>query len=383
MKKKILLFIVIIMSSFLIIPANNVYAMEYSPTSIYDEKIAIELIKDGNTIEIKHTSGRNINYAIVEYAYYDNGRYISMLDTFKVSNNIFTINKGVNVHAVKVHQIKELRNNIYYTYSTSNQNSVGSFNNVERIAIVEIQTTHVQTITTDIHTSSKIGSPLYKYYEFYFDFDKTHDQLISIDVDYIVTKYNFWGLIKGESYNVNNNINVNDYIELNGYEFVKIPGLATPAVYPKSITRKALSENTQHNIPGNYVARISANTNWLSDNYKVENFAIIRIEYTIDGEFYIDEVINDPSTPIDDKINDLNNLLNQIQNYIERITNVFNNISAFISGNSPTIIKISLIIVALIVWALLSPIIRLVFNAIKTLFNLLIKGIASILSIFF
>lgn len=354
--KKLLILLMVVASVLLALP-NSI-----SAESIYDEKIDIEIIKDNNTITINHTSGKNIEYAVVEYSFMKDGRYISMLDTFDVRNDKFTINKGVSTIAVKVWQLKELKNNIYYRYSTSNKNSVGSFTGVERIAIVEIETRHIEVVKLDIVSSRKQLSPRHKYYEFYFDFEKEHDEVISIDVEYIVTEYIFLGLFKGDSYNVSDNINIYNDLVISGYEQYAAGG----SVGHRPATRSVIAlEPNDSKHEGTHVARASAPTSYLKDAFKIENFAIITIEYTVDGEFYIDQVINDPTTPIEDDINEIKRLLEYLKSILGNITGLVSKVTDFFNGNASTVVKVIIFIVASILLGPVLFILKTIFTAVK------------------
>ena len=335
---------------------------------IEDEKIGIIITKDGNTVSINHTSDITIQKAVVEYAFYENDVYISMLDTFDVSNNRLTINKGVATAAVKVHQVLTLRGNLWYRYSTTNQNTAGSFTGVNRMNIVEIETTHIETIKTDILTTAKIGSPRYKYYNFYFDFDKLHDELIMLDVEYIIHEYTFFGLIKSKSHNVSDNININENIVMSGYVQSTLPGTTTIIFPSKSTSVKSLEANTTSN-PGNYVARVSADLGWLSDDFKIENFAILKIGYMIDGEFILDDVINDPTTPIDD-INDLIAIINNIKKALGDFMGFITSITNFFTSNGSTVLKVIVGVIALILLGPIFTVIKFIFTIIKYIFKI-------------
>lgn len=337
--------------------------------TIEDEKIGIVITKDGNTVSINHTSDITIHKAVVEYAFYENDVYISMLDTFDVSNNKLTINKGVTTTAVKVHQVLTLKGNLWYRYATTNQNTAGSFTNVKRMNIVEVETTHIETIKTDILTTAKVASPRYKYYNFYFDFDKIHDELIMLDVEYIIHEYTFFGLIKSKSYNVSDNININENIVMSGYVQSTFPGTTTIIFPSKSISVKSLEANTTAN-PGNYVARVSADLGWLSDNFKIENFAILKVGYMIDGEFILDDVINDPTTPIDDQINDLGKIIENIKNILGDFTNFLNTIINFFTSNGSTVLKVIVGVIALILLGPIFTVIKFIFTIIKYIFKI-------------
>lgn len=381
--KRLLILLLVVASTLLALP-NNLKA-----ASIHDEKIDVIITKDGNNIYIEHTSGISIDYAVVEYGFINGGQFISMLDTFKVNDNMFEINKGVNTTAVKVHQIKTLKNYVYYTYSTSNQNTVGSFSGVTRMNIVEIETTHIETVNAGILSSPKVGSPSHKYYEFYFQFDKKHDELSSIDVSYIIQEYKWWGIVKGEKYNVDDNISINSNVVMSGWEVVRLPGVnVTPNFVPKNVSVRGLESNrTEH--AGNYVARVSAKTNWLKDSFKIENFAILKIAYYVDGEFIVDDVINDPSTPIDDQIDGLLAVLRQIQNAVSSITDFFSNLVGFFSNNGSTFMYVVIFIIIMIligpvifIFKGLKSIIKLAYNSIKLTVTTLLKIPGHIVNVF-
>lgn len=358
---------------------SNTYVTQLSTKSnILDQKIPIKITKDGNKITINHTSNISIEFAVVEFAYMENGTYVSRLNTFKVKNNIFEIAGRINVLAVKVHQVKTLVGNVYYTYATDNINSAGSFDGVERKAIVEIETTAIKTIKTDVLSSPKIGSPVLKYYEFYFDFLQEHDEVLNIEAIYIVQEYNFFGLLEGKKYNVTDNISTTENINLDGYLPQKLPGTVTPIFTPASGGSFKALETNKSDTPGTHVARVSVKTNWLKDNFKVENFSVIRIEYSLNDEFIIADVINDPSTPIDDKINDLKALLDKITKVVTNITEFMSKITTFLTGNASTFLKVALVITAIILYAIFSPIVKIIWRIIKLVFNTIIKILAGL-----
>lgn len=366
--KKILTLLLIIILSFPIFLINHVHA-----DTINDEKVAIEIIKDNNTIEIKHTSGKQLDYAVVEYSFYDtSNNYISMLDQFKITNNKFTINKGVSTVAVKVHQVKELVNNsVYYTYMTTNKNTVGSFAGVQRKAIVEIETTHVKTVNVDFQTSE--SPKIKKYYEFYFDFKKNHDELVRVDIDYVLIQKNLWGLITKE-HNMTDSRKNTDRIK----KYVKNPGWintlpVTHFYIAENTNIKALEVNNTSN-PGTHVLRVQPKGNdtnlKLHTNAHVKNLAIIEVEYTLDGEFYIEQVINNPTTPIDDTLNQLEKIVEQFKTIFDNFNNFINNITSFFNGNSSTILKVVLVVIALILLGPILFVIKWLFIVIKLILKI-------------
>lgn len=339
--------------------------------TIQDEKIGIVITKDGNTVSINHTSDITIQKAVVEYAFYENDVYISMLDTFDVSNNRLTINKGVTTLAVKVHQVLTLRGNLWYRYATTNQNTAGSFAKVQRMNIVEIETTHIETVDAGFQTSESPN--LKKYYNFYFQFDYDHDELISLDVEYILETRALWGLIVNK-HNMSKNVKNTDKIK----EYVKNPGWIntmpiTHWYMGVDTNIPALETNTTNN-PGNYVVRLQPHGDdsnlKLHTNATIENFAIIRVKYMIDGEFILSDVINNPTTPIDDQINDLGKTIENIKNILGDFTNFLNTIINFFTSNGSTVLKVIVGVIALILLGPIFTVIKFVFTIIKYIFKI-------------
>lgn len=339
--------------------------MAFAPNNIVDEKIAVEITRDNTVVRINHYDNIDISYAVVEYGYVENGEFLSELTQIEVRNNRFTVNS--NWTAIKLHQVKYLVGNVYYTKATTGTNTIGSFTGVKRVGFVEIETTAVKTVTTDTLLNQTPGSSKFKYYEFYFNFEKEHDYVHSIDVNYIMNYYTFFGLIKSGSENHTKTLEHNLATNFQGYKLID----GNLNLYAPSMeTFSNLQKNHDPNINGNYVARIGVtdvelNANWGSD-YRIENFAIIRIRYEVDGEFIIDDVINDPTTPIDDSINWLLDFISNIQKNIAGFIN-------FITTHTTPIIAVAIVIVVGIAYALLSPVFRLAFAVLKLAFTGLSK----------
>lgn len=350
--KKILSLILIGITSVFII--GNKYSIDSSASFIPDEKISIEILKDNTVITINHLTDYDFEYAVVEYAYYDDGVKYAELEQLEVRNNQFVIKK--EWIAIKVHQLKVLKNRVYYTYATSNKNSIGSFDDVIRKNIVEIETvtSKVKTLNPNISSGQS-----FSVYEFYFNFDKEHDELISIDVHYIIEKIKF--VFWKEYIEHNENININKDIE---YYDVKLG---------KYNTIKSLEKNTDTNIKADYVTRVHASK---GVDGKLQNFNIIRIEYVIDGEFFIDDVINDPITPEQEKIDWFFDFIDKLKSSLDKVVDFFN-------SNASTVIKVVVVIAVLLLWALLSPVFKLFYKLLKFIFKSIINVLASILGIFF
>lgn len=342
-----------------------------------DEKIGIIITKEQRVVTIEHTSGYTLTHAVVEYASMESGERVSRLDIFEVRNNKFTLN--VDAFAVKVHQVKRLYNNVYYTYATTNKNTAGSFDNVTRKNIVEIETTAVLTAKSRINWRD--WTEHHDIYEFYFDFKEDHDKVHSIDVNYNVKRRRTTG--KYDNYkNISaQNLSTNDTWNLWKYR-LSFGGVVRDGDDEEKV--KVLEKNLTSN-PGNYVARIAPTASnydlydtkgmWWTDTYLVENFAIIKIEYEIDGEFIISDVINDPTTPADEALNWLIAFVDALKKFSSSITNFF-------TGNASTILKVVVAIIILIVIKpaialikLFTSLIKLVINGIKTLFTTIINSL--------
>lgn len=347
MIKKILIIIIGVASLLLATPKT--YAKTNMLLDLKDEKIAIEIIKDSNTITINHTSGKILTHAIVEYAFMENGKKISMLATYEVNNNKFEVNS--NVYALKVHQVKTLVNRVYYRYATTNKNSIGDFIGVERQNIVEIETTAVNTIKSLEESSFMVA---HRIYEFYFNFDKKHDELLSIDVDYVVYKKRFGAFEYGYENATERTLTYGKNYTIKHYLYSTKP----PEYY------KQLEANNNSSFPGNYVARVAptavesnSNLSDISSVYYVENFAIVRIRYKVDGEFIIDDVNNDPTSPEED-INWLLALINKIKKALNEFSTLWSRYSKYF------IIGI-IAFFALLIWGPVSTILKLLWFIIK------------------
>lgn len=351
MKKIFSLILISIASLFMVTTSKS---LDVNASYIQDKKIDIEIIKDNTVITINHLSDYDFEYAIVEYAYYDNGVKYAELEQLEVRNNQFIIKK--EWIAIKVHQLKVLKNRVYYTYSTSNKNSIGSFDDVIRKNIVEIETvaSKIKNLNPNINPGLS-----FSVYEFYFNFDKEHDELISIDVNYIIEKIKFVFWKEYTEYNENININEDiEYYDINTGKY-------------KSI--KSLEKNTDTNIKADYVTRVHASK---GIDGKLQNFNIIKIEYIIDGEFFIDDVINDPVTPEQEKIDWFFDFIDKLKSGIDKFIEFFN-------SNASTVIKVGVVIGILFLWAIFSPVFKLIYRILRFVFKSIINLIASILGIFF
>lgn len=343
--------------------------------NINDPYIDISIVKNGNVIEINHTSGRDISYAVVEYGYYENNQLYSQLTQIPVINDKFNIQS--NWVAIKVHQVKVLQNRIYYTYSTRNENQIGNFNNVQRVGVVEIETVAVKTITTDTLTKASIDSPYYKYYEFYFRFDNEHDRIDKIDVEFVMIEYSniLWWQWESGRENIEKSLSSGETVTYNGYRRQDIG--TTPFFFDFPVIVNLLGQNSDTSIDANYVARVAPKNSdlnsLLAKNFSIENFAIIRIHYELDGEFIISDVINDPTTPEDDQINWLLGFIEDIQKGMADFQNWLGTTTDWLLNNANTIVVIVVLLLVGLAWIILSPIFKIAWLLIKTSFRGLFK----------
>ncbi|CCV64328.1 hypothetical protein BN85407510 [Alteracholeplasma palmae J233] len=355
--KKIVMIMLLIVST-LVLTITPAYAKE---TDINDERIDVEIIRDNTVVEIKHMKDWRISHAVVEYAFLEDGINVAQLGTISVKDNKFTVDSKWT--AIKVHQVKRLVGQVYYTHMAQGKNTIGSFANVKRQNIVEIQTVAVKTIKTKILTGMSPTSPLHKYYEFYFKFDKKHDKLAAIDASYVIEKK--WWFIGTGKENIEKEISIYDGVFMSGYVSNSIGTTFLPTPATESV--KGLEKNTDKNIDANYVARVSGDIGTWGNNYTISNFVILRVKYYLDGEFIIDDVINNPTSPQDD-LNYLQSLVEQIKKLIEYIQGLnWSNILLWIVAILCIPVVIGLI---LIIWFFIKIVIssiKLVFKTIKSI----------------
>lgn len=324
-----------------------------------DRKIDVEIIRDNTTVDIKHLSDIKIDYAVVEFAYMRDDNKLSELKTFEVKNNKFEIKS--NVIAIKLHQIKTLVKQTYYTYATAGKNTIGTFEDVTRINIVEIET--VDILSNDYHEPlwNIPGAPVgqqYHYWEFYFNFDKPHDKIRSATLNYVA--YTRQAIIPY--------VWVREYGHTNVSEKV----LDTEHI-DKANAMYKLEKNTTSSVNSDYVIRFAKSASGLFKNLNmVENVAMVQIEYLIDGEFIVADVINDPMTPDDDNLNWLLRFIEQFRKFINSIN--WDNALTYVLVFLAVIIGIPLLM-------LLISIIGLVFKVIKVIVKLIIVSIKNIFKI--
>lgn len=358
-KKILTLLLIISMGLLLSVNTSEVKEASFNSSntvnmsSILDEKIAIQIKRDANIITINHSTNYTFTHAVVEYAYFEDGIKISRLGTFEINDSKVTLARNINILAVKVHQVKRLVGNVYYTNSTTGTIQAGSFDNVVRKNIVRIETKahnrFVYLPGTNVGQSSFLD-------EFYFTIDAEYDYVESVDVNF-KTKKPYWFTYKITEHN--KHVHKDD------------------TLYVKQTDRtiNLLEKNTSE-LAGDYVVRL--NPGDYNSTGTVENFAIIKIELVVDGEFILNDVLNDPSTPLDDDIKSLEEVLKKITDVIDRIIFFFNNISDFFASNSPTFLKIGAVILAIIIYAIFSPIVKIIWRIIKLIFNTIIKILAGL-----
>ena len=322
-----------------------------------DGKVDIEITRDNTEVTIKHLSKYKIDYVVVEYAYMEDDSVLSArLTQIPVKNNKFIVQS--NWSAIKVHQIKTLIGNVYYTYSTTDNKlntAPSNFNwsSVRRLNTVELEQVALRKVDVE-------GKYVFKgqMYEVYFKFDTPHDELKAITLEYIKVKHNppFKDKKTNESERLIWQFKTNDKWEL-GSEMER------------------LVANTDTTIDANYIGRFFPHISNSLPYYSVENVLIIEIEYVIDGEFIIADVVTDPISPADDAIA-------WLIKFVETLKNLWSTITNFFTGNANTILKV---VVAIIILILIKPVIalikliasliKLVINGIKTLFTTIINSL--------
>lgn len=390
MIKKLLLLITILASSTLLLTNQhiaknsfdevnfNVDTMAFTP----DEKVAIELHKNGTTFEIRHTSGFDIIQAVTEYVIVENGENISRMETFDVINS--RIESYPGTVAAKVHQLIVSINRNTYRYGTTNQNSAPAnynWSNVTRKNIIEIKTTDFALVKTN-KVKDHLGN-YHQYHEFYFDFTKKHDEIVSIDVDYMVRRAHIFG-IKGKWVNVHEqNLSANKEWKILPYGWDSAFGNHDrDPLYVKQLATNNSSKKGTHvariaPTAENYNNKDVTGTWWNEKGFEIQNFAIIRIEYIVDGEFIVDDVVNDPISP------EYPSEFQWLIDFINSIQRGLSGIIEFFSSNASVIIKGLVIIGGLILYAIFSPFFKLIFKAIKLAFDAVISLLAKILGVFF
>lgn len=365
MKKGFLL--IIFLSLLLINIPNNVYENldvvfhEKTNMSNKEQEIQVDLLWNYNTGEVKitHLSNENISNAITEIVTIKGESRISTLHEYDVLNDKFNV--PIGTQAIKVHQVRILKGGIKYTRKVTGNNEEGSFLNVKRMNIVEIPQAKTNVVDT-LRVADYSGSIKIKSYEFYFDFNKKHDKVEYIDVDYVVvSKLKIAGITwKTERYNVyDQELNANEEWTITGYSGVD-------GNKPKKY--KILEPNSNIDFKENYVARIIPYAHEYNGgfpkqprDYGIENFAVVKIAYSIDGEFIVDDVINDPVSPAED--------LNWLLSFIKTLKTLINDFSRFWSTNSGKIIIGVIVIIGLIFLGPLIALIKLIFTLIKSIIN--------------
>lgn len=370
MLKKIMLLIIIISTSFILSAKRFVSdslldttAIEHEnlSTSIPDGKVDIEITRDGTTVKIDNYSTYVLTHVVVEYSYNDIEDNIlsSQIKLIDVDRNTFKVES--NWIAIKVHQVKTLINGVYYTYAVNITGKESAPNNynwnpnvIRKVAFVELKQVDLKKIDVE-------GKYLFKgqIYEVYFQFDNPHDQLKSITVDYIKVKKLYWPYPDertNETEQLVWNFASNDRWEL-GSEVER------------------LVANNDTSIKANYIGRFFPHISNSSPSYSVENVKIITIEYTLNGEHILADVVTEPISPVDD-ISWLLELIRIIKGIINSITNFFNSYGS-------TVLKVIVIIIGIILYVILSPFIKIIWGVIKLAFKAVISVLAKILGVFF
>lgn len=384
MKK--ILFVVYILAG-LLLASNyniNVSDLKYNEHQINnlsftkDEVIKVDLTLNGRTLSIKHEGDLSITGVVIEYVFIDNNENVSKLLTLDVNSNGNTMIPSESI-AVKVQQVLMKKNQVVYRYTAGGKNSVPSnfnWDSVVRKDFIVIETTEVRKVESKVPLE-KYGYDdfrFHQYYEFYFNFNEKHDELISIDTDYILLEEHIIGSDK-EIKMKDHNLSSKEKWNLK-YDKIGIP----PSGYPLSESIDILSKNLSSDFKGNYVARIAPTaqnydneegSKRLPNDYKIKNFAIIRVEYTINGEYKLEDVLNEPVTP------DYDDDMSWFKDFIRTIKNMWKSFSGFFNSNLTAILVIIVIIILLI----LLPIIVGGLSAIITIIKIIISTLIFIIKL--
>lgn len=333
----------------------------------FDEHIPINVVLSNDVVNVTTESNFKISDIVIEYV---DSKLDSRLGTFMldVNNNV---KLPIQPVAVKVHQVLTQINQVKYRYTASSNNVAPSnfnFNQVKRIGFVDIETRTVKSVNTDLKTSnSSIQHFTVQIYEFYFDFNERHDELLGVDVQYVFDRY-YLGIIQ-DSDLVEENRKMNQAYTTTGWEYFVHPYLESVWQYAER-NYVGLEVNTDTSINGQYVVRVSPSNKKLFDaKYVVRNFAIIRVEYIVDGEHKLEDVINAPVTP-DEPIDNFDwfyKLFADVKNFFDMIT-------SFFGSNLKILLSIVIGVVALALLGPVTSLIKLIFTAIKSAF----KGIVFI-----
>ncbi|VEU79554.1 hypothetical protein [Haploplasma axanthum] len=382
MIKKILIIIFIGVASFLL-ATPKLYAAETAKPSPSIE--ITDITRNQNTITIQTNETDLITHAVVEYVFLENTQRISMLKTYDVKNNTFTIESKIT--DLKIWQLKKIRKETSTLHMTSGKNTIGTIENVERRNISEIETVASNIVDTGLFLDKNTGKHIgpgrldvkLKYFEFYFKFEKTHDKVISIDVNYVFGDLNYdeTSLINTE--NISERI-FPDGVEIEGYEIIWDAINYSKNTFKKLAVR-GLDNNFIASIDANYVTRVFPIKNAASNierrgrgsrasfAYGVSNFAIIKIQYMVDGVFFEDDVINPPVDPVEpvtpeDTLGWLQELIAKIKEIIQKLKDAWGKYSTIVL----TVIYILIVYICYRILKACWGLIQLPFKLLKVLF---------------
>lgn len=348
MMKKILLTLLLVAG--LVLATNNkkIHAAE---TAYVDISISREV----NTVSIEHLTNYNITGVVVEYAFVENNKRYAELINIDVIGDKFTVDP--NWYALIVHQIKVTKDKTTYIYQVNpdSNNTVGEFGEVQRRKLVEIET--VDSYVRTLRYQGGIGNSELTF-EYYFNFKENHDEIISVDVHYVMVKKKLFQTIRT---NHEKTVKSSDY-----YDYKDSTG--------KNQRLNLLEHNTDTTKNGQYVVRIEPGTVQNLEGTP-ENFAILRILYMIDGEFIMSDVINPPYEL--DKSEDVQ----WIYDFIDDVKEFFLWVKNFFTQNGNTILKVIIVIIALIFLPIIIFFGRTIFNIFKSIYNstkFILKAIFSI-----
>lgn len=317
-------------------------------TSTADEYVPIEITREGTSIKINHETDYNITHAVVEYAKVENGVNVSRLADFDVKNNIFTIDE--DVYALKVHQIKVLQDRVYYIMMTEGNNFLGTLEGVERQNHTQIFTTSHSWVL--LYFTTQMGASRY-IHEFTFDFEEEHDEILALDVHYVMVSKGIFATETEHNYKVSAGEKTYNYVKKEDVQLL------------------------EHLSGKSYAVRVGEGNSY--DDGDLKNFAIINVYFTINGEHKLYKVINPPHTP--DK--QTPEAIDWFVEMIQKLQSFFGNIIAWWQNNTSNILKVLIVIGVLLAWAILSPVFKLLFFVIKMIFKAITSVLSKIFGVFF
>ncbi|MDY0277166.1 MAG: hypothetical protein RBQ97_03680 [Acholeplasma sp.] len=365
MKK--LLFIITLGLASIFLASPKVYALgnEHEQSDTEDDYLDMDFVKNGNSIEIKLSdTSYTITTAVVEQAYLSDTKKVSILKDYDVKNNAFILDN--NILAFDIWQLRVTKKGKTYLYMTKGTTKYNSLSDVvERRGFTHIRTVRMKIQDTHLYINDfySYSSNILTYFEYFFQFNKEHDQVINIDVEYNLIK----GVGLGQEIVRTNERIVPDGVELEGYVDT-VPSLGFMTT--DKIVVRGLDNNFNTSYKANYVARVfpvsKIDSQFRMVDYSVENWAIVNIEYVHEGVFFSERVIN-PPTSTDDNV-DYN--LEWLKNLINEITSIWQKITDWLKNNLGSLYSIALIIIGLMLLGPLSAILMLIINAIKLAISL-------------